>query len=359
MVRIMPTLGAMAVAVVAGYLAMGVAGGLWIAGTAEYLPAAALTVTAVGGLALIAAVWLGLALGRLLPSPATAPALGIAGLALLLSIPWATRPRGWLAMVFSPIEQMNMPSAFATVPGRVSVAQACWLAALAIAALLLLASGGWRLRVAALLLVTMGAALAITVMPQRNRFILDAVDPVARKLMCTGDTPRVCVSRVHSGLLAEVAPRAREGLAVLAKLPDAPTEVDEDTTTYPSDGFPVWRPDVVLLSVVAAPNGHFNDRRTVAEVVAGAFASAPDCEKSAGFADTLAATSWLTGRKPESPEPSYPGGPDDSATIADAVQRWQGLRELPESEARARVVSLRRAAVTCTAGDSMLTGPTP
>jgi hypothetical protein len=38
--RTVPTLGAMAVAVVGGYLAMGLVGGLWIIGTAEYLPAA-------------------------------------------------------------------------------------------------------------------------------------------------------------------------------------------------------------------------------------------------------------------------------------------------------------------------------
>ena len=73
--RTVPTLAAMAVAVVCGYLAMGAAGGLWIIGTAEYLPVQVFVVTAVGVLALIAAVWLGLAVGRLLPSPATAPAL--------------------------------------------------------------------------------------------------------------------------------------------------------------------------------------------------------------------------------------------------------------------------------------------
>ncbi len=342
--RIVPTLGAMAIAVVAGYLAIGVAGGLWIAGTAEYRPAAVLAVTAVGGLALISASWLGLALGRLLPSPVTAPVLGVAGLAVLLFIPWATRPRGWLAMVFSPIDQMNLPGAYTTVPGRVSLAQACWMAALAGTAVLLLASGSWRMRVAALLPVVLGAALAIAVMPQRNRTVTDAVDPVARELVCTSDAPRVCVSRVHSGLLGEVVPRARDGLAALAKLPDAPTEVHEDTTTYPGDGLPVWRPDVVLLSVVAAPDGHYDDRRTVVAVVAGAFATPPDCAKGPSFAETLAAAAWLTGQKPESPDSSYPGASDQ---IADAVQRWQALRRMPDSEAKARVAAVRRAAATC------------
>jgi hypothetical protein len=359
--RMVPTLAAMAVAVVTGYLAMGVAGGLWIAGTAEYLPAAALAVTAVGGLALIAAVWLGLALGRLLPSPVTAPVLGVAGLSVLLAIPWATRPRGWLAMVFSPIDQMNLPGAYATVPGRVSVAQACWMAALAVTAVLLLASGSWRLRVVALVPVLVGAALAITVMPQQNRFVTDAVDPAARELVCTRQAPRVCVSRVHSGLLPEVTSRAREGLAALAKLPGAPREVHEDTTTYPRDGLPVWREDVVLLTVVAAPNGHLDDVSDAAAVVAGAFAGPPDCEKAADPADRLAAASWLTGRAPVSPDSSslLAAGTYDTEVFADAEQRWQGLRKLPDGEARARVVALRRAAATCSAGAGMLTGGTP
>ena len=343
MVRIVPTLGAMALAVVTGYLAMGVAGGVWIAGTARYLPAASFAVTAVGALALIAAVWLGLAVGRLLPSPVTAPVLGVAGLALLLAIPWMTRPRGWLAMVFSPMDQMNMPDSYTTVPGRVSLAQACWMAALAITAVLLLGSGGRRLRVAALVPLVLGAALAITVMPQQNRFVTDAVDPVARELVCTPDLPRVCVSRVHSGLLAEVAPAARAGLKALAKLPDAPVEVHEDTTTYPRDGVPVWRPDVVLLSVKAGSNGHFDDRQTVAEVVGNAFDGPPDCEKGPDFADTQAAASWLTGQKP------LAGPYDDEDRIADAVQRWEALKRLPDSAAEARVVALRRAATTCSA----------
>jgi hypothetical protein len=361
MVRIVPTLGAMAVAVVAGYLATGVAGGLWIGGTARYLPAAVFAVTAVGGLALVAAVWLGLALGRLLPSPVTAPALGIAGLGVLLAIPWATRPRGWLALVFSPFDEMNLPGAYATVPGRVSVAQACWMAALAIAAVLLLASGSWRMRVAALVPVLAGAALAIVAMPQQNRFVTDAVDPVARALVCTDDAPRVCVSRVHSGLLPAATKQAREGLAALAKLPGAPTEVHEDTTTYPRDGLPVWREDVVLLRVMAAPDAHLGAESSAAEVVTGAFGSPPDCEKTADLADTLAAAAWLTGRAPVSPESSSPLtlGTYSTEVIADATQRWQALRQLPETEALTRLVALRRAAVTCTAGQAMLTGATP
>jgi hypothetical protein len=340
--RTAPTLGAMAIGVVAGYLAMGLVGGAWIIATARYLPAAAFVVTAVGGLALIAAVWVGLAVGRLLPRLATAPALGVAGLGLLLVIPGATRPRGWLALVFSPIYEMNMPGAYATVPGRASVSQAIWLAALAVTAVLLFVSSGWRIRVAALLPVVVGGALAITVMPQQSRLVTDAVDPVARQLVCAAGEPRVCVSRVHSGLLSEVRQPARDGLAILAKLPGAPTQVHEDTTTYVPEVYPPWRDDVVLLTVKAGPNAHLlNPDGVLADVVVGAFASPPRCDRSAGLEEKLAAVYWLIGRAPVA------GETNDPADIGNAVQLWQTLRQLPAGEAQARVVALRQAALHC------------
>ena len=351
--RTVPTLGAMAVAVVCGYLAMGLAGGLWIIDTAEYLPASVFVVTAVGGLALIAAAWLGLAIGRLLPALVTAPALGVAGLGLLLTIPFATRPRGWLALVFSPIYEMNMPGAYATVPGRASAAQAIWLGALALTAVVLFASGGWRIRVAALLPVVAGAALAITVMPHQNRFVNDAIDPVARALVCTEDAPRVCVSRVHSGLLSEVTPPAREGLAILAKLPDAPKEVHEDTTTYFPDVYPSWREDVALLRIELGEDGHLVDKASVpAEVVSRAFASPPTCEDAAGTAERLAAAYWLIGRE------SVTGRIYDPEVTTSAEELWQKLRQLPAGEADARVAALRRSALACSAGGGLLSGST-
>jgi hypothetical protein len=329
--RTLPTLGAMAVAVIGGYLVMGIVGGGWIARTARYFPAGVFAVTAVGLLALIAAVWLGLAVGRLLPSPATAPALGIGGLGLLLLIPGATRPHGWLALVFSPIYEMNLPDAYTTVPGRASVSQAIWLGALAVAAVLLFASGSWRLRVAALLPLVLGGALAIAVMPRENRLVIDAVDPVA--------------------LLDEVVPPAREALTALAKLPDPPTQVHEDTTTYVPIAYAPWNKNVVLYFVDTDKSAHLMDRDAAqAEIVAGAFAGPPGCERFAGPAEKLAAAYWLIGRPPVA------AGTYDPAAITTAGQLWQSLRSLPEP--RARVVALRQAAVSCTAEDGLLSRST-
>ncbi|SNY24004.1 hypothetical protein [Paractinoplanes atraurantiacus] len=344
--RVLPTLGAMAVAVVAGYLVMGAAGGIWIARTAEYFPVQVFAVTAVGVLALIAAAWLGLAVGRLLPWLPVAPALGVAGLGLLLTIPAATRPRGWLALVFSPIYEMNMPGSYADVPTRVSAAQAAWLAALAAAAVLLSTSAGWRARTAALLPVAVGAAVAIAVMPHQNRTVTDAIDPVAKELVCAGGTPRVCVARVHSGRIDDLAGPAREGLKVLATLPGAPAEVHENTATYRPEWYPEFRADVVLVSVGF-------DTDLFEEVVTGAFDGPPTCENVPAPAERLAAAHWLMGRQPVADQTR-----DGYAAeyYAEAVQLWQGLQRLPRAEAQARVLALRKAAVTCTAAEGLLAG---
>ncbi|GAA2632047.1 hypothetical protein [Paractinoplanes durhamensis] len=339
--RTLPTLGAMAVAVVGGYLAMGIAGGLWIIATARYFPLTVLVVTAVGALSLIAAVWLGQAIGRLLPWLVVAPALGVAGLALLLLIPGATRPHGWLALVFSPIYEMNMPGAYATVPGRASLSQAIWMLALAATAVLLLASDGWRPRVAALLPVALGVTLAIAVMPRDNRYVTDAIDPVAQEQVCAGGAPRVCVSRVHSGMLADVTGPAREALTVLAKLPGAPTAMHEDTTSYP-DFYPVWHDDVVLLRVETG------EKLTASQVVAAAFDTPPQCDRPTPRADGLAAAYWLLGQEPAVSDP------DDPALAGEVAARWQALHTEPAAEAQAHLLALRKAALTCTIESDIL-----
>ncbi len=331
--RTVPTLGAMALTIVAGYLLMTVAGAVSIISTAKYLPVAVVAVVAVGALALLAAVWLGLAVGRLLPWLATAPALGVAGLGLLLGIPALTRPKGWLALVFSPIYEMNMPDAYTTVAGRISAAQAIWLAALAVAGVLLFASNGWRLRVTALLPVVLGAALAITVMPHHNRLVVDSVDPVAQELICAKDEQRVCVSRVHEGLLPEIVPQARQALTILAKLPGAPTRVHEDNTTY-LPYIPAPRgADVALVSITAGETGDLTTK-----IVTSVFASPNDCDKGPEWADTLAAAYWLIGREPVAEAPDV---------AADAVTRWQELRKLPAEQAQAKVTAIRDAALGC------------
>jgi hypothetical protein len=349
--RMVPILGAMGVAVVCAYLAMVAVAVPWIIGTARYLPAMAFVVPAVGALAVVAAAWLGLAVGRLVPSLVTAPALAVAGIGLLMVIPVAVRRREWLALVFSPMYGMGQYTDYQTVYGWVSAAQAVWLAALAVTGAVLLASGSWRTRVAALLPAVLGAAVAIMVVPRDDGFVANPVDPVAQEQVCAEGSPRVCVSRVHSGLLPEATPLARQALAMLAKLPNAPTTVHEDTTTYYPDTSPPRQADVVLISIRVDKNGHLARQAAVLpEMLYAAGANTHGCGGSASTSVARAAGYWLMGREPVAEYADEPA--EDNAQ---AVTLWQGLQRLPEKEAAARVAAVRKAAMACEDLDGLLT----
>ncbi|GLY19545.1 hypothetical protein Kisp01_65590 [Kineosporia sp. NBRC 101677] len=356
--RILPTLGALAIAAVAGYLVMGLAGAAWIFDTASYLPATVLVITVIGALALVAAAWLGLAIGRLLPSPVTAPIAGVTALGLLLALPMATESFRWLGLIISPMAEMNMPGDYATVPGRVSAAQSSWLVGLAATSVLLLVSRTSRSRVAAVLPVAAGLALSVVVIPHENRLVYDAVDPVARELVCAEGEPQVCLSRAHESLLPEVTAPAREALAVLKKLPGAPAQVHEDTYAYP-DTYPEFRTDTVLLHVATNREGHLANRANVlTDVLTGAFSGPRTCETYPSSADQLAAAHWLMGTEPVAPEPEGLGRPDLGYAFEDvsveATKVWQHLSALPEEEALSRVAALRQAAVQCKPAEGLL-----
>ena len=85
--RVIPIAAAMAIAAVASYLAMlaGAAGHL--RHPDGYFPPGAVPLMAVGALAMVAAVWLGLAIGMLLPSPLTAPILVVIGFVAMALLP--------------------------------------------------------------------------------------------------------------------------------------------------------------------------------------------------------------------------------------------------------------------------------
>jgi hypothetical protein len=352
--RVAPTLAALAIAVVSGYLAMAAAAVPWIIGTARYLPAASFAVLAVGALSLIAAAWLGLAVGRLVPSPATAPALAVVGLGLLLVIPAAFRGREWLGALFSPTRGLGLFDDFRTVSGRVSAAQGSWLAGLAMTAVVLLAAGNRRTRAAALLPAVIGAASAFLVIPHGADFVESPIDPVAREAVCAETSPRVCVSRMHAGLLPEVTPLARQGLAMLAKLPDAPTAAVEDVNTFLDEHAQPQRSDTALFNVVVGGDGHLGDKTGfLPRMLDAAGASVHPCPEPMDRPVSRAAAYWLMEREP-------PDDPDEPADVnAQTRALWHGLRELPEREAAARVAAVRAAALACKDLDGLLTRSAP
>jgi hypothetical protein len=352
MQRVAPTLGASGIAMVCAYLAMAAAGAPSIADTARYLPAAAFAVVAVGALALVAAAWLGLAVGRLLPSLVTAPGLAVAGIGLLMVVPVALRRWEWLALVISPVYGMGTYTDYQTVHGRVSAAQAVWLVALAGAGALLLASGSRRSRLAALLPVVLGAALAIAIAPRGDGFVANPVDPVAQEQVCAEGSPRVCVSRVHAGLLSEVAPPARQALTMLARLPDAPSQAHEDTTTFYPDTSPPRRADTVLIPVRVDGSGHLAGAAgIIPQMLYAAGANTHGCPEGPRTDVARAAGAWLSGREPVAEYADEPAEVNPAA-----VALWQALRRLPVNEAAARVAAVRRAALSCEDVDGLLDG---
>jgi hypothetical protein len=346
--RVLPTLGALALAMVAGYLLIVAATAPRFLDTAGYLPAAAFAVWAVGALALVTATWVGFAVGRLIPSLLTAPALAVAGLGLLLTIPRAAGDRPWLAMIFSPMHGMGQYTDYQTVAARTTTAQAIWLTALALAAVALLAAGSWRTRPAALAPAALGAAGAIMVIPHGAAFVEHPVDEVARAQVCDGD---VCVSRIHEKLLPEVEGPARDALARLARLPGAPVRAQEDTSAYFGTPALPHEPGTVLMRLRVGANGHVDGLADLAPTML--FAGGADISKCDQGPDPTvghAVAWWLLDRGPDN-EPDY-----DKDFARDIREAAESLGALPDAEAVALATRIRDAAAACQDVTGMLGG---
>lgn len=287
-----------------------------------------------------------------------ATALGVAGVLLLGVGSSLVRP-DWLAAALLPVHGTSRFSPYQTVDARVSAAQAAWMIALAVTGAALFAAGDRRARVAALLPAVLGVAVAIAVVPRGDDYVQSPIDPVARELVCADGTPQVCVSRVNAGVLDDLTPLAREGLALLAKLPNPPTAVHEDTAVYMLDVAPApRRADIVVIDIRIDKRGRLGHPDiVVAEIVNGLGVRGdatcrdrdPSVERAAAF--------YLMGRQPVSDVGFIPEAIDESADInAEAVTLWQGLRKLPENEALARVAAVRRAILTCESSKGLLSG---
>ncbi|MCF3965048.1 hypothetical protein [Streptomyces fuscigenes] len=345
--RVVPTLAATALAAVAAYLAALLAAAPRIASTARYLPPAAFAVVAVGLVAMVASIWLGLAVGRLVPALATAPALAVVDYALLLFAPHAL-PDGGETAAFSPMGA-SLFSDYDTVGGGVSAAQALWTAALAAAAVVLFAVRRRRNALAALLPVAAGAVAAALVVPTGAAYARSTLDPAAQRLVCTPDAPRVCVSRAHEGLLPEVVPRARHALSLLAGTPVV--QAHEDTTTFSPPTAPRPRADTALLRITVGRDGRLAHPESLEpSLLTDVFTGPGHCGDARDFEAATAAAYWLLDREPAA-GPDGTGAPDPGA-----VALWKGLHALPRAEAHVRVIALYRAAHKCAPTSGQLTG---
>jgi hypothetical protein len=366
--RVVPIAVAMAIGVVTGYLGAFAAGIPSVLPYATYFPAAIVPIVAVGVLAVIAAAWLGLGLGSLRPSVLMPPMLGIGAVALLASIralPGRGEPHVPGAAFFLPTLQgsdlVHSPE-FLAVTARAHLSQVVWLVALAVAGLAVFAAATRRGRLAAILPVALGVAIALPLQPATVAAGYEP-DRIAIAQVCTPDTPRVCVPKAHEGVLTDLREPARQALAILsAKLPNAPTAVAEDDRQRPRES----NPQTVTVGSFRVSGGRIDDptvpdppRNLLWQLLDGAgtqWCANLDFATETGFARyvmaRLVAAAWLIGDLPANP----PLPPDVGTTPEQALDK---LRGLPAEEQRARVAALRDAELSCTGGDrlDMLIGP--
>lgn len=350
--RVLPTATAMALGTAGGYLLMFALGATQVVGRATHLPAAATaTVVLVGLVSVVGAAWWGLAVGRLLPSPLTAPAATLAALLLVMSAPLVLQRVAegrWLpsGTLLSPVLTPAQTD-FVTVAGRVQAAQAIWLIGLAVTGLALCGASRLSTRLVAVVPALLGLVGAAPLLPPDTSGVY-VPDGAAVAPVCTVDTPRVCVSRVHATALTGLRGPAREALAVLARklpdLPDAPTEVRE------AEEDPVRQPQprgTILVALHVDGRGHpggpdelrwnLLDGAGTRPCLPGGGADAVVRQQGA----RLAVAAWLLN---EAPPPTRYGA--DQARLALAV-----LRQLPEAAQRARVGAVRAAALACAGPD--------
>lgn len=321
------------------YVAATITAALYILDTAHYFPAAAvLGVVATGALATLTAAWSGLAIGRLLPHAVTAPALAVAVFATPAIARDVTGNREWLSTLLFPAYGLGGGTDFDTFPTTLSLAQLLYLAGLATTAALLLATTRRRVPPTALIPATLGITTAVVILQAGAPFTPTPTDPTARELVCTPDTPTVCVARIHSGVLPEVTEPARAALARLSRLPNAPTRavehLDQNRTAIGQT------PDTVLIPLTIDDSGHVNDADRLTGYMLenlGVMRFVCPEDSPGGPPEPLiaAATSWLLNSEPS------PGDPETTA-------HWQQLHKLPEPAAAAQIANIRQAILTCT-----------
>ncbi|MEV4350723.1 hypothetical protein AB0J83_40220 [Actinoplanes sp. NPDC049596] len=358
--RQLPVLLAMAAATSLAYVLILVVGGVRLVAPAHYFPVRFLAVSAAGVLSLIAAGWLGLGIGRLLPAAAVVPVLTVAG--VLFVVYAAIAAPLWPGAVLSPMYGSLQSYPYQTIDGRVSAAFAVWMAGLAVTGALLLVTERRRLRVAAVVPALIGIGLAVATVPRDPAALTAPIDPAAAHLVCTGDAPAVCVSRVKAGVLDELTPLAREGLAVLNRLPGTPTEVHEDIRPDGSWKTPAApRTDVVLIEVTVDSRGRLAHPDAVVPMVVGSLGvtSYGPCDNRYAGVERAAAY-YLLGREPVSDVGVMPGVTGESpGTNRSAVTLWRQLRTLPRAVALARITAVRQAIIDCRDSSELLSRRSP
>jgi hypothetical protein len=341
--------GAMAVAAALAYAGMFAAGAGQVAPTATYFSTAWIPVVAVGALALVAAMLLGLAAGRLLPGRLAPPLVAVAGLLAILLPAVLVGNGGASYDLLQPIVSTANQSDFVTFTTRLHLLQTLWFAGLAATGLLVFAASRPVVRLLGVLPAALAVAVVVPMLPTRPEAALVA-DRGSYALVCTSDRPTVCVTKLHAHALTDLRGPGRRALSILAaKLPDAPTRVVEAHTEWFDPGREKQAPDTVLVALLIGRSGQVDDP---ADLLQQSLDGAGTRECPNDFSDIerltrdraarLTASAWLQDQPP---------GAGEEHVLAEATKAYETLRGFPAGEQRDRVSALRRAALACDGRD--------
>lgn len=344
--RVLPPAIAMVIGATAAYLVFFAVGAVQVTGNSAYHHLSWLPIAGVGMLSMIAAVLLGMGIGRVMPFVLTAPISGFAALAGLIYLQiqadheylYADGRTSALSVLSPTIQDLH--EAFTTVAPNVNLLQALWFTAIAVTGLALSVAVGRRARLIALVPVVVGAAIALPLMPT-SRAEAYVPDADATAMVCTPDAPRICVSRVHQDELDQIVGPARAGLADLtAKLGDAPRELHEDLRWLNTRG-PAPQP------LPGVETFHLDDRDFRRDVRFGVILG-PDrlCDTYDPMTapKRIAMAAWFSGELRQI-FPDYSG----DVSLDKARNLWESLRELPPAEQAARVTEWRESTTRCAA----------
>ncbi|MGW6443378.1 hypothetical protein [Lentzea sp. NPDC055074] len=300
-------------------------------------------------LALASSVLLGLAIGRLLPHPLTAPVALVAtfmvattaGRALEADEPGGEISRlALLTPVFDP-----PTSDLVTTSTSVDLGQIVWFTGLGITAFLLLVARTHLGRLTALVPAGLAVALALSVMPSKYSDML-VTDSIASKLVCED---KVCVSQVHAASLPTVAAAGRDALAKLAVLPGAPTEIREDTSAMAHLTVPQRDQRVVYLPSQGRPGVlTMTEAQVRLELLAGAgvpTCSTPNTFNTYGAVVRYVTAGYFHGELAELPSEAFMWSSSRLRTEID--QAWQQFRGHSPAEQLKRVAQTRQMLLTC------------
>jgi hypothetical protein len=347
---------AMAIALVSGFGAVVLLGGVQVLSSTEYTHLGWLPLSLVGALSLVAGAALGMGVGRALPSVLTPPALAAGVLVFtvvtemsLTKLDTATlieRTEPNLLSLLSPAAQPAL-DVLLTLSASVHVGQTIWLLGMATTGVALLAAESLRNRLIALTPVLAGAVVALLVLPSDTRQVY-VVDKIAAELVCEGP---ICVTKIHQAQLNDLAGPGKDALRRMhsALKGQAPVSVREETNVWPDASTPRLSRKIALFDLedrtIAAAKGKELSRALIANSLV------PNCSPRglagasvASIAAQSIATSWVLNES----ELRNSDFTNISPIQRNEIQQvWKKIKGLPQAEQRSRVSKMHLGAVAC------------